>query len=86
MEPRADHQTKEQRRANPDILHRVDAAEFLGLSHHTLARWTCQGRGPLYVKVGRSVRYRRGDLVKFLEEQTVPTSNPMPDHRSRRLR
>ena len=40
----------------------AQTAEVLGISPATLRTWRCLGRGPRFIKVGRSVRYRE-DLV-----------------------
>lgn len=57
----------------PDqLLTRKEAAEFLGTTEGTLAVWASTKRYKLsYVKLGRSVRYRMSDLIRFLEENTV---------------
>jgi hypothetical protein len=48
------------------------AAEILGVTPGTLSVWRCTRRYPLpYIKVGRAVRYRLGDLDKFLASRTV---------------
>lgn len=48
------------------------AAEILGVQKNTLAAWRCRKSQPLpYVKVGRLVRYKESDLVKFLERNTI---------------
>lgn len=53
------------------LLTRKEAAEFLGLSEGTLAVWKSTKRYPLpVIKVGRSVRYRETDLIKFLDAMT----------------
>lgn len=47
------------------------AAAVLGMQPETLGNWRCTGRYNLpYVKVGRNVRYRVGDLLDFLERRT----------------
>ena len=47
------------------------AADYLGVKTQTLDVWRCTKRYPLpFVKVGRKVRYRRGDLDKFLQRRT----------------
>src|SRR5437764_15177614 len=47
-----------------------EAAEFLGVSVDTLARWRVLGSGPAFVKFSRAkqavVRYRREDLERFV--------------------
>ncbi len=48
------------------LLTPQDMAERLGVSVTTLATWRCTKRYPLaYVKVGRLVRYRMGDVEAF---------------------
>ena len=48
------------------LLTPQDVAERLGVSVTTLATWRCTKRYPLaYVKVGRLVRYRMGDVETF---------------------
>lgn len=53
---------------HPRQMNTLDAAAYLGLSHHTLNQWRYQGRGPLFVRLGRAVRYRKSDLDAYLEE------------------
>ena len=48
------------------LLKPEQVAERLGVSITTLATWRCTKRYPLaYVKVGRLVRYRAGDVDAF---------------------
>lgn len=51
------------------------AGKYIGgaespISTRTMQRWRLEGVGPVYVKLGRLVRYRRHDLDAFLEECT----------------
>lgn len=56
----------------PIMLTREQAAEYLGVKPGTLEVWASTQRyGLPYVKVGRCVRYRRADLDRFIEAQTV---------------
>lgn len=56
----------------PQLLTRQQAAEYLGLSRSTLEVWACTKRERLpYIKLGRSVRYRRADLDAFISRGTV---------------
>ena len=45
-----------------------EAAPFLGIKPSTLEVWRCRGEGPTFLKIGRSVRYRKSDLLDFLEK------------------
>ncbi len=54
-----------------DLLTEVETAEILRIRPGTLAVWRCARRYDLpWVKVGRSVRYRRQDVANFLLSRT----------------
>ncbi|MHB8368812.1 MAG: helix-turn-helix domain-containing protein [Leptospirales bacterium] len=57
------------------LLTNGEAAEYLGMSPDTLPRWRWAGIGPAYLKVGRSIKYRRADLEAFLNESRVNPRN-----------
>ncbi len=58
--------------AASDLMTRQEAAEYLGIQPQTLSVWATSGRHKLpFVKVGRSVRYRRRDLDQWLESRTM---------------
>lgn len=50
------------------LIKPIEAAHFLGLSRSWLAKLRLTGDGPQYVKVGRQVRYRRTDLLRWVEK------------------
>jgi hypothetical protein len=65
------------------LLTPKQAAEFLGLSVDTLARWRVLGVGPAFVKFSRAkqalVRYRREDLERFVRDHLqTSTSSRLP--------
>jgi excisionase family DNA binding protein len=43
-----------------------EAASLLRVSITSVRRWRREGRGPVYRKMGRSVRYRTDDLADFI--------------------
>jgi excisionase family DNA binding protein len=47
-------------------LRTPEAAAYLNVQPATLEQWRWNGRGPRFVKIGRSVRYRHADLDEFL--------------------
>ena len=49
-------------------------AEMLGVPLRTLGQWRYRRTGPAYIVVGRHVRYRREDVDRWLESQTVVPS------------
>jgi hypothetical protein len=53
-----------------DVLDETAAAKFLGgISPRTLQKWRVCGGGPLFLKVGRRIRYTEADLVTWLNAQ-----------------
>ena len=47
-----------------------EAAEYLNLNARSMERWRTVGYGPAFIKLGRSVRYRRSSLDTFAQQQT----------------
>jgi len=45
-----------------------EAAKFTGLSKSSLDKLRVYGGGPVFVKIGRRVIYREGDLAAWLAE------------------
>ncbi|MBJ6725408.1 helix-turn-helix transcriptional regulator [Geomesophilobacter sediminis] len=48
------------------LLKQKAVEEITGLSASTLEQWRLQGKGPKFVKLGRSVRYPAADLNEFI--------------------
>ena len=62
------------------LLIRKEAAEYLRLSHKTLARWAWAGKGPAFIKAGGKVLYDIADLDAWLRAQRrQSTSAPGPE-------
>ena len=45
-----------------------EAAKKMKLAKSTLEAWRSRGGGPVYIKMGRAVRYRDEDIEAFLNE------------------
>ena len=56
------------------LLTEADIAERIGVSLATVQRWRRERKGPPYIKIAASVRYRPEDLEKFLDSSVVKTS------------
>ena len=52
-----------------DLLNPPQTANALGKSEQWLALGRSRGFGPPFVRIGRSVRYRRSSLIEFLKER-----------------
>jgi len=54
------------------LLTPEQVAEILGLKVETLAHWRHTGRYNLkYAQIGRSIRYHKADVEKFIKTRTV---------------
>ena len=49
------------------LLTEAQASDFLSLSTRTLQAWRVRGAGPPFVRAGRAVRYRLGDIRDWIE-------------------
>lgn len=60
--------------AMPDPQHEVvtskEAAAILGIRPKSLEQMRSEGRGPKFFRVGRSIRYRRSDLIILRDPKT----------------
>lgn len=54
----------------PELVNLKEAAQEMKLSIHTLRAWTYQKRIP-FVRLGRRVLLRRGDLEAFVSKNLV---------------
>ena len=52
-----------------------EVAELLGLSVATLRAWRHRGKGPRFLRLGRSVRYLPSDLDDFVRASAVDTTS-----------
>jgi predicted site-specific integrase-resolvase len=53
-----------------DLMRAEEAAQALGVSRATLSNWRRRGIGPAFIAFPRGARYRRADLMAWLDEQT----------------
>ena len=53
------------------VLDAKEAARLIGVAVSTLAKMRCLGGSPAFVKAGRKVLYRRGDLIEWLAARRV---------------
>ncbi|MNS37750.1 hypothetical protein D3C72_699770 [compost metagenome] len=54
------------------LLKPAEVAQMLRCSEKILANWrSSRLRGPRFVKCGSLVRYRLGDVLAFIEDQTI---------------
>ena len=57
---------------NERLLTTREAAELLGIKENTLTIWRNTDRQHIpYIKIGRTIRYKRSDLVNYLNDRTA---------------
>jgi predicted DNA-binding transcriptional regulator AlpA len=52
-----------------------DAAPYVGYTPAAFRAWRREGRGPAYIRVGRSIRYLQRDLDAWLSTHRVETAD-----------
>ncbi|MEA1945993.1 MAG: helix-turn-helix domain-containing protein [Thermodesulfobacteriota bacterium] len=70
-ESAVDRKSKQIRHLLCPPLNDVEAAKFLGVATQTLRNWRHQRKGPPYLKISRSVRYRLDDLENFMNSKRI---------------
>ena len=57
------------------LLSTAELAKFLRISEQFLATARCRGEGPPWVRIGRSIRYQKTDVVRWLNERTYQNTS-----------
>ena len=73
MNPRATTTERGQMSETTRALTEREVAELLGLSVATLRAWRHRGKGPRFLRLGRSVRYLPSDVADFVRASAVDT-------------
>jgi hypothetical protein len=66
-------QNTAQLRTGFGLLSPAELAALVDKDERTLAVWRCQKRGPDFVKLGRTVFYRKEDVMDWISLNTVAT-------------
>ena len=74
MNPRATTE-RDQTRDTTRALTEREVADMLGLSVATLRAWRHRGKGPRFLRLGRSVRYLPSDVADFVRASAVDTTS-----------
>lgn len=59
------------------MLRTTEAARYIGLRKSTLEAWRVRGDGPVFLKLGKAVRYREQDLDDFLMARRCTSTSQM---------
>ncbi|GAA1692194.1 hypothetical protein GCM10009808_06600 [Microbacterium sediminicola] len=52
----------------PDLLSIEELSVFVQIPKSTLYKWNADGEGPHPVKLGKHLRYRRSDVLEWLDK------------------
>ena len=61
------------------LLDTREVADHLGLTPGCVQNWRIRGEGPVFVRLGRAVRYTEADLERFIEAgkaSRLPSTTP----------
>ncbi len=50
------------------LLSEKEVEQIYGITRRWLQKKRCAGGGPIFIKIGKSVRYRISDIESFLED------------------
>jgi predicted DNA-binding transcriptional regulator AlpA len=64
-----------QNQTSPSLLTDIQVGQRLGISVATLRRWRLLRTGPIYTKLGASVRYRDEDVRGYIESNLCGGTN-----------
>lgn len=57
------------------LLDTKELSQRLGTSAVTLARMRCQGNGPAFIRIGRSVKYRWSNVESWLADRECQSTS-----------
>jgi excisionase family DNA binding protein len=60
-----------------NFLTTSEVANLTGLKSGTLEVWRVYGKGPQFVKFGRAVRYRKADILAWIDGQVRQSTSQM---------
>ena len=65
-------QAVEHHKPDPDrLVMEHEAAEIMCQSVRTLQKWRVTGFGPHFYKIGRSVRYKRSEVIDWIDARRM---------------
>lgn len=72
----SDSPIKEETRKRLGLLTEAELCAALENKPATLQQWRCEGYGPKYVKLGKSIFYRFADVQEWINASVVTKEEP----------
>ncbi|MBP0465869.1 helix-turn-helix domain-containing protein [Roseomonas sp. PWR1] len=60
----------------PILMTTRELSAFTKVQEQTLESWRPRGEGPVYTRLGRSIRYHRADVLAWLVQRRVVAHDP----------
>lgn len=57
------------------LLTNVQTAELIGMKPNTLEIWRVYGKGPVFRKLGRSIRYAESDVLAWINSHICASTS-----------
>jgi predicted DNA-binding transcriptional regulator AlpA len=54
-----------------ELLTQDQVADIFQVSPRTVEDWRATGKGPRFIRIGRSVRYRDSDITVYLDDAII---------------
>lgn len=55
----------------PEMITRKQLAEYLGMTEPALSMMVSRRQGPKFIRLGRTIRYRREDVLAWLADRVI---------------
>lgn len=55
-------------------LNEIETAKMTGIAMSTLQKHRMRNKGIPYIRFGRTIRYKRSDIVRFMDEHRIETA------------
>lgn len=73
-------QEKSNSEVSDQLFKQAQVEKILGVAASTLEQWRLKGLGPQFVKIGRSVRYKKSALKAYIDSLPSFSSTTEADH------
>jgi excisionase family DNA binding protein len=62
----------------------LEAARYVRISVSTLAKWRVYGGGPPFIRIGRVIRYSRGELDAYMAARIARSTSDLSNRGKKR--
>lgn len=70
-----EHTLEEKMEPEKIFIDEKAVSNITGFALPTLRNWRCIGKGPDYSKIGRAIRYKKKDVLAFMDAHRIEPRN-----------